>query len=128
MHASVTRQEDWGKGKDLRAYLTPESDASDGNDSTFTSLMGVETAPKLTGFEYGTLQKSQKKPISKTLTTQETLVRLRSSWQKGTNEQFEDLAIKAGNLSRNEAYHFRETLMDEGVLGYDPKGWLVWVR
>ena len=48
MHActSVTRQEDWGKGKDLRAYLKPESDASDANDGTFTSLTDVEGTPK----------------------------------------------------------------------------------
>jgi len=45
---SVTRQEDWGKGLDLRAYLTIESDASDGKDATCESLSVIESVPKPT--------------------------------------------------------------------------------
>ena len=56
----VTRQEDWGKGKDLRAYLNPKSDASDGNDGTSESLAVIESVPEPTGFEYGLLQEKKR--------------------------------------------------------------------
>jgi len=84
--------------------------------------IGFSSIPKVEGLD------SEKKPISKTLTTQEMLILLRSSWRKGTNEQFEELAVKVGNLSEDEANHFREALMDQGLLAYDSEGWLVWVR
>ena len=55
---SVTRSEDWGKGKDLRAYLNPKGDASDGIDATCKNKTVNESAPKPTEFEYGILQKT----------------------------------------------------------------------
>lgn len=66
--------------------------------------------------------------VTSSMTTQEMLVLLRSSWQKGTCEEFEELTMKSGNLSRDVAYKFREKLEDEGFLAYDSEGWLVWVR
>jgi len=63
---SVTRKEDWGKGKDLRAYLNLESDASDGNDSTFESLTVIESAPK-PGVQQVVGLDPEKKPIPQKL-------------------------------------------------------------
>lgn len=80
-----------------------------------------EKKPEISGFQ-------QSPTIPKTLTVQETLVLLRSSFVKGTNEDFEDLATKASGYSKDEAYQFREKLLDEGTLQYDPEGWLVWAR
>lgn len=58
--------------KDLRAYLNSESDASDGDDDTFESSSVIEGAPKPCVKEIVGLQ-SEKKTISKRLTTQECL-------------------------------------------------------
>jgi len=127
---SVTRQEDWGKGKDLRAYLNPESDASDANDGTFTSLTGVETAPKPSVQEVVGLD-SEKKAISKRLTAQETIVLLRGSFAKGTQEEFEALAMKIGNLTQREAHILFDRLVDEGGLAWfdeDERTVWQWVR
>jgi len=52
---SVTRQEDWGKGKDLRAYLSSKGDASDGIDATCVNKTVDESTPRPTRFEYGVL-------------------------------------------------------------------------
>jgi len=70
----------------------------------------------------------QSPAIPKTLASQETVTLLRSSFTRGTNEQFEDLARKGDNFSKEEAYQLREKLVDEGLLAYDPEGWLVWLK
>lgn len=71
---------------------------------------------------------SEKKPISKTLTIQEMLVLLRSTWQKGAYTELDDLIVKTKGCSREEAEHLREKWLDEGLIGYDPEGWLIWAR
>lgn len=72
---------------------------------------------------------SEKKP--KTLTTQETLTLLRSSFQKGSQDEFEALAMKVGNLPQRDAHSLFNRLKDEGTLAWFDEGertvWR-WVR
>jgi len=53
---------------------------------------------------------------------------LRDTWQTGTTEQFLELIHQKSNLDRVEANAIVVRLIDEGRMGYDPEGWLVWVR
>ena len=52
---------------------------------------------------------------------------LRKEWRSGTSEEFEQLAVEKGDISKEGAQALRERLMAAGLLAYDPDGWLVWV-
>lgn len=65
--------------------------------------------------------------IPKVLTSQETLVLLKSAWQKGYYTDFDELIIKTKSCSREEAEQLREKWLADGIIAYD-EGWLVWVR
>lgn len=58
----------------------------------------------------------------------ELLRELRSLWSRGPFNEFDDLIIRLGGYDREEAERLREGWIDEGLLAYDPKGYLVWVR
>jgi len=64
---------------------------------------------------------------SKPLTVQELLTLLRSSWQKGTVDAFIDLIVTKKDCSREEARELSEKWLDEGLVAFDPDGFLVWV-
>jgi len=70
----------------------------------------------------------QSPTIPKTLTVQETLTLLQSTWQKGTFNEFDALITKTKGCNKEEAEQLREKWLDEGLLAYDPEGWLIWVR
>jgi len=134
---SVTRQPDWGKGPDLKAYLKSNySDASDDNDGTSESLAVKEIPLKPTGFEYGTLQKSKietptpekaPKRWGRRPTLRELEEVLRSTRQKGTTEEFVELVQQKSDLNKVEANTYVAKLTEEGKLAYDPEGWLKWI-
>jgi len=66
--------------------------------------------------------------VTKTLTVQETLIQLRSTWHKGSYNDFDILIMKTRSCSREEAEQIRETWIDEGLLAYDPEGLLMWTQ
>ena len=66
---------------------------------------------------------------SGSLTIQETLNQLREIWKKGTINEFDVLISEARGCSKEEAEKLRETWIDkDGLLAYDPKGFLVWIK
>jgi len=72
---------------------------------------------------------SQKKPVPlDSLTIQETLILLRSAWRKGSYNDFDDLLMKTRGCGREDAEKMREKWIDEGLLAYDSRGFLAWVR
>jgi len=63
------------------------------------------------------------------LTTQESIVLLRSKWTKGTSIEFVDLIHQIRpDLTRKEAGTLFAKLIEQGKMTYDPDGWLVWVE
>ena len=76
----------------------------------------------------GNISFQQSQTISETLTVQETLIALKSTWQKGPYSEFDGLIMKTRGCSREEAERLREKWLDEGLIGYDPEGWLVWTK
>jgi len=52
--------------------------------------------------------------------------KLRSTFRKGTQEDFEKLAMQEGSLKGNEAGTLFARLRDEGKLAVDPEGWWTW--
>lgn len=53
---------------------------------------------------------------------------LRESWRKGTTEEFIELIQQKSDLKEAEAKRFVAKLIDEGKMGYDPDGWLKWLK
>lgn len=70
---------------------------------------------------------TEKNAIPKTLSIQETLVLLRGAWHKGVYNDFDELVMQTRGCTREEAEQLREKWLDEGLVAYDPEGWLVWV-
>jgi len=57
----------------------------------------------------------------------ELLPKLRVEWKRGPYAEFEALLVEKHGYSREEAEKLRERWVDEGLLAYDPDGYLVWV-
>jgi len=101
----------------------------------FTKQIFPEGSKQVEGLKPQTKQeetlKTESNRISKTLTAQETLVLLRSSFAKGTQDEFEALAMKTGNLAQREAHILFDRLVDEGAICWFDEGertlWQ-WVR
>jgi predicted transcriptional regulator len=53
---------------------------------------------------------------------------LRSTWQKGTTEEFIELVHQKSDLNIVEANTLVAKLIDEGKIAYDPEGWLKWTK
>lgn len=51
---------------------------------------------------------------------------LRQEWKKGTNEEFEAL-IRSQGYNAEDAAALRQKWLDEGLIAFDPDGWLIWV-
>jgi len=66
--------------------------------------------------------------LPKTLTVQETLTLMRSTWKKGLYGDFDALIIKTRDCSRRQAERIREQWLDENLLCYDPEGLLMWLK
>jgi len=69
---------------------------------------------------------SQKEPKKQSLRELEEL--LRSTWQKGTTEEFIELIHQKSDLDRLEANEFVAKLIGEGKIAYDPEGLLKWIK
>jgi len=52
---------------------------------------------------------------------------LRQEWKRGTGEEFEAL-IRSQGYSAEEAGQLRKKWLDEGLVAFDPDGFLVWVK
>jgi len=52
---------------------------------------------------------------------------LRLEWKKGTGEEFEAL-IRSQGYDAEKVARLRQKWVDEGLIAFDPDGWLVWVR
>lgn len=89
----------------------------------FSTPSKPEIEPKSEN-EVGNIRFQQSPTIPKTLTVQETLVLLRSSFQKGTQEEFADLAITCG-LSKDEANQLFDQLVGNELFR-DPDGYWRW--
>lgn len=70
----------------------------------------------------------QSPTIPKTLTVQETLILLKSTWQKGSYTDFDKLIMTTRSCAKEDAEQLRETWLNEGLIAYDSEGWLVWTR
>ena len=53
---------------------------------------------------------------------------LRINWQKGTTEDFCKLIHEKSNLDKTETVELVALLLEEGKKGYDPDGWLKWLK
>ena len=53
---------------------------------------------------------------------------LRKSSRKGSTEEFIELIQQKSGLKEAEANRFVAKLIDEGKIGYDPDGWLKWLK
>jgi len=67
------------------------------------------------------------KMVHPTQSNQESLEILRSTWDQGYDTNFDKLLMKAKGCSLEEAESLRRAWLDEGLLAYDPEGWLVWI-
>jgi hypothetical protein len=65
--------------------------------------------------------------LNPSVTESNVLGWLRQNWEKGSDHDFEDKLITQG-YSNEQASQLREKWMNEGLLAYDPDGWLVWVK
>jgi len=73
--------------------------------------------------ELGKLSNSVTKP----LTVQETLLLLKSSWKKGTQENFIQEAMRVGSLTKKDAQDLFNKLEDEGAIAwFDENDQTVW--
>jgi len=60
------------------------------------------------------------------LSVEEILILLRGTWQRGTQEQFQKLAMETGNLSESEAESLFNRLIEEGSLLRTSEGAWLW--
>jgi hypothetical protein len=129
----LERQADWGKGGDLRNYLGEATAATVASAGSFESFSGIQTtSPEPSAEVGGEVSVTPKTDDLSGLSDRkpslgDLLPKLRAEWKRGTDDEFEILVTRLAGYTREEAYSFRERLLDEGLLAYDPEGWLVWV-
>lgn len=72
-------------------------------------------------------EKKSEFDLNPSVTEANVLGWLRLDWKKGTNEELENKIMTQG-YSDGQAAQLREKWLDEGLLGYDPEGFLCWVK
>jgi len=53
---------------------------------------------------------------------------LRAQFEKGTEQEFEELVMKAGDQTREEAEKLFNRWVHDGRLAMDPEGWWRWIE
>ena len=69
---------------------------------------------------------SSQKGLNATLRDLEDV--LRRNWQKGTTEDLYALIHEKSKLDKTETAEYVAKLIEEGKIGYDPDGWLKWLK
>lgn len=107
---SVTRKNDWERGKDLREYLDGNGDTYDANDTISESLTGdlLDQPPRM-------------------MSTGDLLPFLQEEWNTGYEVDFIDLTVEKGIWTEKEAKHLFNQLVKEGQILRDPEGYWRWV-
>jgi len=67
------------------------------------------------------------RPILKWPIIQEVLQKLRREFKKGTQQEFEKIAVEH-DLLQQEAFQLFKRLVDEGLIGRDPEGFWLWTK
>lgn len=87
----------------------------------------AETTPKLQSIPKLTETTEIPAPTQERMALGDLLSRLRAEWVRRPYTEFDDLLVEKYGYTREEAERQRERWEDEGLLAYDPEGYLVWV-
>ena len=105
------------KNPSICTYISGEEQAST-----------AETTPKILSITKLTESTVIPAPTQERMVVADLLPKLRAEWVPGPYTEFDDLIIQLRGCDREEAERLRERWEDEGLLAYDPEGYLVWVR